>query len=293
MKLLLAKPLTYISPSAFMTWKSCQFKIYQSRLAGHKYMDMKQSPAAAIGTAFDAFIKHCIASRTGKLQPHNHIDRLLTDLNCDNKGDIITKGKSIAKQYIDMGYVDKILGKYGDIDVECNRYSNFGGVPILGKIDMVVDNVPFDWKTRGWASNYPISPTKGYSHSSHNDRRHPEYGLPLNVINDRWAIQLTFYNWILGNDNPPIIHEIFPKRDGTVAVSIYDTIIQVGFVNQLRVELEEMWETIMGQGIYTDIKEPVPRKSLCEAYNSVCVVAHLCKKYKDTLGNPERRELYV
>ena len=80
MKLQVFRQMSYISPSSFLKWRSCQYKIYLQRLAGLSYIPDPQSVAAAIGSVFDAQVKHVIIKRKGFQVPFTAANLIKSNL---------------------------------------------------------------------------------------------------------------------------------------------------------------------------------------------------------------------
>lgn len=273
--LLKNKTMQYISPSSFMTWKSCEYKTYITRLAGNPFIKRKTGVAAGIGTVFDILIKEWVAKKINKYREYLDPNTQLTKLNLqgDERRTAISVGKKAAKWYIDKKIPHKLLDRNIEVDVEL--YKIHGGVPILGILDMVIDDVPFDFKLRGWTSSKIPSLTKGYRWRSTDERPHSS-SQELEVVNENWAIQMVFYNWLLGNDlYKYVIHELTPNMCG-----IHSGVINKVWAKQLFHEVEVMWENLMGQNNYCKINEPFPSHRICNAYNILCEGAPYCKAYQ-------------
>ena len=294
----------------FMKWRACQFKVYLSRLAGHTYPEAERSYPASVGTAFDAFVKDYIAKKRNiKNIPTLDLSRLLTGLSKES----IEHGKIIAKAYIESGWIQQFLD-VKDIRLEQEVFKNHGGIPILGRIDAIINDVPFDWKVRGTSltSNYTTYPTKGYGERYEYDleklkgqkviylsnQKVPQE-IPLEQRNEEWGIQLLFYNWLIRSTPYKFqIHEIVQQSSGKAGGGElifvnHEYVISLEFSYRIKAELDIMWKQISEQLYYAEIEEPRPRTQICEAYNSLCEVAQFCTKYMETLGDPERRVNYL
>lgn len=307
MNLPIFRQLTYISPTMFLKWRACQFKVYLSRLAGHTYPEQERSYAASVGTAFDAFVKDYIAIKRKIVSPVLSLDFLLKGLSKES----IIHGKQIAKVYINSGWIQLFLD-IKELRLEQEVYGNYANVPILGRIDAILDGVPFDWKVRGANSGIAgnsankIYPTKGFGERTEFDlisggskkiiylagQKVPQE-IPLEQRNEDWAIQLLFYNWLV-RDIPYKfqIHEIVQQDNNLIFVN-HEYIIGLEFARQIKQELDIMWNKINYQLYYADIEEPRPRTQICENYGQLCEVAQFCNAYMNTLGNPVRRINYV
>lgn len=309
MKLPIRRQITHISPSTFADWKRCQYKVYLKKQSGEILPTFKSSLAMTIGIAFDAFIKDYIAKKRGIRSPLLDLNYMLTkSIPEELREESIKQGREIAKIYIELGLAKPYLENIYDILLEQELYAQINHVPILGQLDMIVNGIPFDWKTRGFENNRAY-PHKGWHrHVKYNTRdgSHVLIGedphISMEDKNTPWAIQMMFYNWLVGNEvkRTYYIHEIC-KCDDYIHFVLHKGEISCAFELYLIKDLKLMWEHItngdakepnleIGLSI---IEEPKPSRSVCEAYNSVCDVACLCKWYASTLGHETKREHYV
>jgi len=301
MNLPIFRQMLYVSPSMFLKWRMCQQKVYLSRLAGHTYPEADRSYPASVGTAFDAFIKDYIAKKRGMISPVLQLDFLLKGLSKES----IEHGRIIAKAYIISEWIKPLL-EAKDLKLEQEVYANFGGIPILGRIDAIINDIPLDWKVRGIRSVNKMYPTKGYGERYEYDlstdkgtkviylanQKVPQ-DIPLELRNEDWAIQLLFYNWLVRSTPYKFqIHEIVQQDNKLIFVN-HEYIITLAFSNKIKAELDQMWKCIAGHLYHAEIEEPRPRTQICESYGSLCEVAQFCTAYMKTLGDPERRVNYV
>ena len=297
------RQLSHVSPSTFIKWKGCQFRIYLTRLAGNKFMKQKQGLAAAIGSAFDVFIKHHIAEVRGIKLPITLKKMLIEQVE---HPEAVAKGRHIAMAYLKTDLLTPFLETTETLLLDQELIHRHNNVPILGQLDLIYKDIPFDWKTRGFASKYSTSPFKGYTfRTDYNEltgncteqavdpmkltRYH------LEEVNLTWAIQMLFYNWCLRkvtSDFKYIIHEIVKQKD-RIVFAVHKGTFSTEFIEKISGQLEAMWTQITDKMYYAEIEEPTPSKSICEAYKIVCEAAPLCKFYENTLGHPDRREDYV
>jgi len=168
MKLPVITPRTYISPSSFNTWRTCETKFYYTYLAGLPWKDRKQTLAAAIGSAFDAFIKDYIAQKRGGILADRRdckvnvaLAEIKLETNLDLQRDVIPIAKQVAIEYIGNGFADRYINA-NLLDLNRTMYLMWGGIPIYGIIDITMNDEPIDLKTRGFASERTTSPTPGY-----------------------------------------------------------------------------------------------------------------------------------
>lgn len=294
MRLPVFKQMSYISPSSFLTWRDCQYKTYLSKLSGLPYMPTLTTYATDVGTAFDAYIKDYIAKKKLVKGPHLHLDRMLGKIAGT---DADAEGKKVAKIYISTGLVTPFLDAT-EIRLEQELLSRISGIPILGRIDMIVDGVPLDWKLRGFlkANAYP---TKGY-------QKRFDYDINLDdfrevaaiekldfLINEPWRIQMLVYNWLLRNyPRKYIIHEVCKNKDKYIFVE-HRGYIDKEFHAEILKQMDTMWNAITDSLYYAEIAVPRPAVFICEKWASLCERAVQCRYYKESLGDSERREFYT
>lgn len=306
MKLDIFKALTHISPSTFNNWRDCQYKIYLNKLAGLPYIKGKQGLAAAIGTSFDAHIKNYLSMLLSIDRDDLNLNYMLNKgIDAEHRQEAIRMGEILFHLYIDSGFVDfepHILQLVLQLDLE--RYRIREGIPILGILDMTLNGIPFDWKTRGMTSKTGAYPTPGWCErwkipkgdirkikKEHNSCHTLEEG--IEKTNKTWAIQMVFYNWLMGNEEHKyIIHEL-TKRGDDYWLAKHEGTISQEFVQQIFRLLKKFWTAISGDDYKARIEEPNPHQNICEKYGVVCQVADQCKFYENTLGNPLRRSNYV
>lgn len=285
------KPLFYISPSSFMEWQLCPWKFYLKRLAGWRFNDPQSLPAG-VGTAFDAFIKHWLAKRLKiEHRPTLNLNQMLKNITNDERDRVLEAGRNLAKFYVDRQFGDRLLNeRVTDLEVEIYKF--IGDIPLYGILDGVVNNIiPFDWKVRGYNAKKGYSPTPGYRVyvTSTGDVKAPhadERVKFLEDVNVRWAIQLSFYGWLLKLKRN---HSLLPFRDMATAIDectygehhiIFTQLrlpVSADFQEKLYEELKRMWLMIQ-KG---DIPQASPDNERCFIFNKLCEAAHYCEAYKD------------
>lgn len=284
---LIIKPLTYISPSTFITWSKCQNRVYQGKLAGKAYIPRITSKAAAIGTAFDAFIKHAIMTRRKEDCPETKqlqfiFDKLKKDLEKGLDIDEICKeGRALATGFIKRGFINEFVDLNNKISLDVEAYRICDGIPLLGIIDIIKNGIPVDLKTRGFGRD-----KKTYSHGGYVEKITAEgvkkIGIHelLELKSMDWAIQLYFYSKILEVDSCRII-EVCNQTNGTFETAFHDSKFSSTFSTEIDRKIEAMWPSV--SGLSTQIKEPVPGWQ-CREYGTLCEVALRCPKFISTLA---------
>lgn len=282
-------PIMYLSPSSFLEWKHCPEKFWIKRISGHRVRGTQGIPAA-MGSAFDVYIKRYLAHKLGlQNRPDLLLDNLLASIEIDDsslRDEVLAAGHNIAERYIALDFANRIL-KEGLIDVNISRYSNFGSLAIHGKPDAILQTddllVPMDWKIRGYKSKHGYSPTPGYKVYVTNDGNtklpHTKAGTPLEELNYDWAVQVCMYTWMLNNiiiadrDLPVAIDEISFGSNNVVFTQIR-TIVTKEFSNTLLRELLQCWNECNNppDTVYEDRK--------CNKYNMLCDCAEHCYAYQ-------------
>jgi len=267
-----------------------------SRLAGLKYVKEPQGLAAAIGSAFDSIIKDTIAKAMG-LTVKNLTREYLIDQTVEeqHKEEAVPLGEQIAEWYMETDLINQFITINTRLDVEL--YDMYRAIPILGQLDLILDDVPMDWKTGGFTSRKGRSPTKGWKRKFTYDIKHEQWReyntenvTPLEESNPSWAIQMCMYNWLLHNlKRPYLIHEIVQHND-KVSIAIHEGTISQEFNDNLIQRVEAMWGNITGEMFHAHIQEPSPSNWVCNKYGMKCAVADACTFYQDTLGNPDSKD---
>lgn len=284
----------YLSPSAFMLWRDCPYKYWLKYISGWKFPDQQGIPAA-VGSAFDLFVKRWIAAKINissehKLQP----EVLLENIQCpdEQKEEILRVGKNLSDFYQKLGLADRLM-RENPVDLELEGYITLpNGVTILGKPDGCFEKdgefIPFDFKVRGYGSKSAYSPTQGYRYYITNTgitkEAHAKAGIPMEKLNESWAIQLAMYYWILNGrcvvdrPIPAAIEEVVFNSTGFVFSSIRTT-ISPSFLQWLLDELKNCWDNC----IYPPT--PQPNNWRCNKYNMRCQCASRCGAYNEWQNN--------
>lgn len=223
-----------LSYSSMSLWYKDQDEFYIRYLAAHPAPRLPQEQPAAVGSAFDAYVKSMLAHALfGRDMPAQFEFGAIFESQVEphNRDFALLAGKRVFKAY-------KLAGAYDDLldllrrSIEPPRFEFkvdglIEGVPFTGKPDcrFVLDlgqgrvSCVFDWKVRGYCSKYGSSPSKGYAicldgfrsekPSRSQGKEHAMYkamdfrGLTINsgymeFCNDEYADQLCLYGWLLG-----------------------------------------------------------------------------------------------
>lgn len=289
MKLPILSQVNHLSPSSLAEMENCNMKFYLKRMAGLSWPEGTQSTAAAVGSAFDAFVKADLAKHLGlDGDPKNQLDFLLTQSVEDHNKDIaLNMGQVLFKNYRRTGMFDRLI-KEGLTSIEMTQRKDIcveeNLVPVLGKPDAALsDGTMVDWKVQGAASASGASPTPGYCYGRRGFDTLPPHkrcGEPLEAINDKWASQLAIYSWLYSG--------ILPFRDVPVAIENVTVRGNKYTFTSIRTHISadfqlNLWERLIfawNKAITGDMDDAIPTKQRCYAYNSRCEVADRCEAFQ-------------
>src|SRR3972149_239347 len=221
-----------LSYSSMSLWYKDQDEFYIRYLADHAAPRLPQEQPAAVGSAFDAYVKAQLNWHLyGRaMSPQFEFPAIFeSQVEPQNRGFALTAGKRVFKAYKLCGAYDDLLRQLQQ-SVEPPRFEFkvdglILGVPFTGKpdcrfvLDLGQGRIPciYDWKVRGYCSKYGASPSKGYATcldgfmgkaSRSQGKEHAMYkamdfrGLAINsgymeFCNDEYAAQLCLYGWLL------------------------------------------------------------------------------------------------
>jgi hypothetical protein len=208
-------------------------EFYIRYLADHRAPRLPQEPPAAVGSAFDAYVKAQLNWHLygPAMSPQFEFGTIFeSQVEPQNRDFALTAGKRVFKAYQLCGAYDDLL-RLLQHSVEPPRFEFtveglIEGVPFTGKpdvrfiLDLGKGRIPciFDFKVRGYCSKYGASPSKGYATcldgfvgkaSRSQGKEHATYkaldfrGLTINsgymeFCNSEYADQLSLYGWLLG-----------------------------------------------------------------------------------------------
>jgi hypothetical protein len=215
-------------------WYKDQDEFYIRYLAEHAAPRLPQEQPAAVGSAFDAYVKAQLNWHLyGRaMSPQFEFSAIFeSQVEPPNRDFALKAGKHVFKAYKFCGAYDDLLRQLQQ-SVEPPRFEFkvdglIEGVPFTGKpdcrfvLDLGQGRIPciYDWKVRGYCSKYGASPSKGYAvcldgfksekPSRSQGKEHAMYkamdfrGLTINsgymeFCNDEYADQLCLYGWLLG-----------------------------------------------------------------------------------------------
>lgn len=226
--------MTYLSPSSLTKFYEDQDKFFIEYLADFKWPRDPQTPAMAVGSSFDAFVKsHLHEQLFGKAHDPRFELQTLFEAQVEAHGrDAAWKaGENVFREYKKSGALTDLMVELtasvttprfefdllGQIQ---SRDITLGAVPLLGKPDLFYTNsrgarVIHDWKVNGYYSKYNVSPAKGYvrlRELGFNKGPHKDAlpmvingvlinaGITLDMVKEDWAQQLAIYMWLCGEE---------------------------------------------------------------------------------------------
>src|SRR3990167_884900 len=167
-----------LSYSSMSLWYKDQDEFYIRYLADHAAPRLPQEQPAAVGSAFDAYVKaqlnwHLYGRAMARQFEFPAIFE--SQVEPQNRDFALKAGKHVFKAYKLCGAYDDLL-KQLQQSVEPTRFEFkvdglIRGVPFTGKpdcrfvLDLWQGRIPciYDWKVRGYCSKYGASPAKGYA----------------------------------------------------------------------------------------------------------------------------------
>lgn len=223
-----------ISPTSLHLWESDREQFYIARLAETRSPRDEQSPAASVGSAFDAFVKCALHKQ---VFGHNaggvyDLRRLFNEQVQDelNRPFAWRYGEEIFSRYVKSGAFAELLVELTSSTknprFEFTLQGEVEGVPLTGKPDLYYYNqahVLYDWKVQGACSRYSQSPKKFYRscrdtwtaeeakptrgggmpkpHKLYEEMEYKGHKIGSHWMEDvdaKWADQLCIYGWLMG-----------------------------------------------------------------------------------------------
>lgn len=270
MNLPYVRTIDYLSPSSLKMLEESPVEFYERR-CGPKEDRPERDPQgfpAAVGSAFDAYVKRLVAAETGLKCPG--IKKMLREkVEAPHAKEAIPEGLRLSVAYVECGAMAALLkDEVTRIEPgECIK--KFSGVPIRGDLDAVLRKcVPADWKVVGSGSPGSRSPTQGYlrlwdtKYPGEDLGPHKKYGQDIGKLNRPWATQLSMYGWLLGwpyKKPIPIeyaVDEVVVGNLPRVRVAQHRGVISVDFQVELKGRLKEAWRRIQDEDVVPEIIGP-------------------------------------
>lgn len=270
---------SYISPTSFMLWRENPVGYWMRYLAPPEIKPPRpaQTPQMAVGNVFDTHIKYHLASTVGRrdLSPSMLEDgieaRMLGRKGSLDKFEqlVLWEGLRAYHAYKESPAMRTLLQNLTNIEITpADKVHMVNGVPIWGKLDLELfangRRIVTDWKTSGAFSTNRATPEPGYSYRYVqrmeegksvwiDEGPHARAIEPLEILSERWAIQIAMYAWMMG-DGPGSeitgrIDKILLVDSDTVEIYVYRCHVGRDFQLRLLSELQLMWSKIMADEI--------------------------------------------
>lgn len=218
------RDIKYLSPTSIKLFTKSPEEFYERYLADVKTPREPQYPVMAVGSAFDAYIKHYLSREllgaNGAFDLRGLFEDQVEEQNRDAVWDV---GKTLLDKYIKLGAAADLmvmLAKGTNVRFEFSLQGALEkegiGCTLLGKPDLFFEyngvQIILDWKVNGYMSKKRPSPCKGYigALGDFKRRRHKDaltrelHGVtinfvhPLEMAQKDWGRQLAIYGWLLG-----------------------------------------------------------------------------------------------
>lgn len=262
MKLPYVRTVEYLSPSSLRLLETSPVEFYLRRCGPDETKPARdpQGFPAAVGSAFDAYVKRLVANELSLKCPNTK--RMLKDKVETHKKEAIAEGLRLSTLYVESGAFAALL-KDGITKIEPGEnIKKFSGVPVRGDLDAVVRKcVPMDWKVAGAGRPGTRSPTQGFARLWDTKKpgvdlgSHRRCGESLEVFQEDWARQMVMYGWLLGWPfKKPIpleyaIDEVLVGKPPRIRVAQHRGTISVKFQKSLQRRLLRAWRLIQEERI--------------------------------------------
>lgn len=260
------REVQYLSPSSLRTLEESPVEFYLQKLGPIecKPKGDEQGFPAAVGCAFDAFVKTELAGRLKiTCPPLAHLLKTVTIRDRAERDRALDMGRSLLVGYEKSGALGALLAERPR-DLEHHPEVCFAPgtlVPIKGQLDATFRagrgaRLVLDWKTTGANRPGEESPSQGYQRLFDSEKPgvdqgpHGKAGIPFHEIpveGPRWATQLTMYSWMLGHpirERVAAIDQLIVGREGRVRVAQFRTKLTVRYQQEVRRRLLVAWDRV-------------------------------------------------
>jgi len=269
------RTVNYLSASALRMLEQNPVEFYFRRLGPPECAPPReqQSFPAAVGTAFDAFVKQAVAKECALACPSQEF--MLREVT-EQRDRAIAMGAQLLYGYQKSGAYKRLVEERpSSVTHDFEDFVPGTQVPIRSKIDCMIEHagrvVPHDWKVTGANRPGQVSPTPGYCRQWDSDQpglpkaAHEKWQLNFEELDEDWATQLSIYSWAMGTPVTEVyasIDEVIVGADGRVRVAQFRNRISEGFQRKLVARLEDAWRRIKEEKVVPD---HIARMSLADA----------------------------
>jgi len=289
------RTIKYLSPTSLNTYETDPHAFFYNYLADTRLPREPQTPAMAVGSSFDAFVKHELYKAIfGKVDDQFEFDTLFeSQVEKHNRDEVKEIGQYLFDGYKKVGAYDELLedilkGESARFEFLVKR--EVEGVNLLGKPDCLYTRhdgkrVLLDWKVNGYFSKYTTSPAKNYKKvwdtwneetakpSRNNGKAHKNYSpkligdyeigaTPFEEGGKQWADQLCIYAWVLkepvGTDVIVAVDQLACKPSSPrplVRVAQHRGQLSKLYQNTLLHRLQTAWNNIQNGHIFMDMSK--------------------------------------
>ncbi|HID93316.1 MAG TPA: hypothetical protein EYP60_04380 [bacterium (Candidatus Stahlbacteria)] len=247
---------SYLSPSSLMTAEGMPNTFFLSRLISDPLIREPQSMAAAVGSAFDYYIKMLLIE---KKFPHKQpkLEEIKAGIET-NIDEAFRAGKKAFNQYTKCRAFN--IDEFANVELHLD--GSLEGVPLYGKMDATCYDlkgdhkdrvIPYDWKVTGYTAQESVSPPPGYYRLWEGIRpkaKHHLYepNMPFEAIDEKWATQLCTYGWLMdipfGMPFPARIDVLVFKNQAIRCIAQYRGWITESFQNVTKYRYKRIWNEL-------------------------------------------------
>lgn len=293
----------HLSNTALQLFEDVPEEFFIKYLADRKPPKIPQAEAMAAGASFDSY---CKAAMQKELTGADTFTKLFEDaVEPHNRDYGLEVGKVIFDAYVLSGAYAELLALVKQSATEPRFESTvtkvIDGIPILGKPDLsfslkladLLIQIVHDWKVKGYASKYSVSPTKNYrivrdgfvaaKQSKNNGESHNGYlaydhhGFEINTVymevgSKEYAAQTSMYGWLLGmpvgsEDVAYTIDEIVTKNpDKTLRIANHRARVSQQFQLDLLERYRRCWKAVTSGHVF-DFMSREDSIARCEILN--------------------------
>lgn len=252
--------IRYLSPSAL--------SLFQEDPTGYikRYIlkePFEQSAPMALGSSFDAFVKNALIKDIyGSIPDEYEINALFEkQVSPDHQSWAWAEGKELFDMYVDQGaYSDLLDDMEGCKPVfEVRLEAEVAGVPLVGYPDCYYYRDGklhiLDWKCNGAAS-----PFKYYVKQRPKNVPYKEETDCFSNINKKWAMQMTVYGLMLGEEDFELqIEQVLTKNGRCIT---YKAPVSDEFKQQLLEDIVDSWDRVQRGMYFKELSEQENRATV-------------------------------
>lgn len=273
----------FLSQSHLKDIDLCEEKYRLMYIAGNGGGEHGFQMAREVGTAFDVYVKNMI-------DPSQKIEFPDWPEGSADHTEARRRGLYIARLYKQCGALEKFNDLGIHIIPRMKKVITYDGIqiPLAGSLDIIKSNGdPADFKVSGAGSKASLKPGYKYSFKMRlgkiefHKAPHERCGIPMEEINEDWALQQVIYNLLCGKqpNQPMRAHiEMAAVRGEVVDFGTYDAPISPWYVEKVLKLAADKWRRIQAR----TFDPPFYQEYKCDKYFAkVCPVAHLCSGYNN------------